>query len=110
MAVHAIFQRFSGPGKRARLREFGLWHMDPPAYYGALPQELQGPALGRRASDGRFGFSALAYDDGGEVLAFVREQEAARPGGMPPFEKHWLGMSYQLAAFRWVGGWLVGGN
>ena len=35
MVIHTTFQRFAGPGKKARLREFGLWHMDPPEYYGA---------------------------------------------------------------------------
>ena len=31
--VHATFQRYSLDGKRNRLREFGLWRMDPPGYY-----------------------------------------------------------------------------
>jgi hypothetical protein len=106
MAVHATFQRFSGPGKKARLREFGFWHMDPPQYYGQLDEGEEGPALGRLAASNQFKLKALAYDGQREVLAFVEGEERRQYGGkqygMPPFEKHWLGMSYQLAAFRHV--------
>ena len=92
--------------KKHRLREFGLWHVDPPEYYGRVPPGLEGPAAGRLASTGDFPLKALAYGGEGEVLAFVEGQERARYGpsgtghGMPLMEKHWLGMSYQLAAFR----------
>jgi hypothetical protein len=38
------------------------------------------------------------------VLRFVAAFEAKRggPGSVRLFEKNWLGLSYQLAAFRWV--------
>ena len=143
MVIHTTFQRFAGPGKKARLREFGLWHMDPPEYYGApsSSSSTSGTSSGgggsSSTSDSGGGSSSsmrgslklLAYDNA--VLEFVSELERQRYGGaaagtagaaggaaaaaaggstgggggsMPLFEKHWLGMSFQLAAFRLVGG------
>lgn len=86
IAIHATFQRHNLVGKVARMREFGLWHMDPPEYYGA----------------GEIPLRLLAYEN--SVLSFVAEAERKQYGSqgrrMPLFEKHWLGMSYQLAALR----------
>jgi hypothetical protein len=33
----------------------------------------------------------------------VEQERYGGRGRMPMFEKHWLGMSYQLIAFRWAG-------
>lgn len=89
VAIHATFQRGGVAGKRARFREFGHWLVDPPPYYGAPPAANGGPPQ-----------LFLTYDNG--VHAFVAAQAAARyPGGaMPLLERQWLGMSYQIAAFR----------
>ncbi|KAL4437974.1 hypothetical protein ABPG77_004195 [Micractinium sp. CCAP 211/92] len=86
IVVHATFQRNGLPGKVARMREFGLWHIDPPEYFG----------------DGNATLRLLTYQN--PVLSFVTEaeRELYAPQGrrMPLFEKHWLAMSYQLAALR----------
>ena len=96
IAIHTTFQRYHIPGKRSRLREFGLWLMDPPEYYGA---PAPAGALGG-AGAGAQPLQLLAYEL--DVAAFVAEAERRRyPGArMPLFEKNWLGMSFQLAALR----------
>lgn len=87
IVIHMTYQRWWSDGKRARLREFGLWHIDPPAYCGAGP----GAPL-----------KLLTYENG--VAEFVEDVAKQRyPGAveMPLFYKMWLAMTYQIAAFRW---------
>jgi hypothetical protein len=86
IVIHATFQRWWSDGKRQRLREFGLWHTDGPEYYGAAP-----------ATPIKF----LTYENG--VVPWVEEVVARHYSGRqaPLFYKMWLGMSYQIAAFRW---------
>ncbi|KAL4425654.1 hypothetical protein ABPG75_009670 [Micractinium tetrahymenae] len=76
IVIHATFQRHNLVGKKARMREFGLWHMDPPEYYGAGAAPLR----------------LLGYEN--PVLDFVAEAEREKYGPqgrrMPLFEKHWL--------------------
>lgn len=109
MVIHATFQRYPSHGKKERMREFGLWYMDPPEYYGAGTAGAAGGggtaltaagAAGGGAAAG--GLRFLAYDNG--VVQWVAEMERRRYGArgarMPLLEKHWLAMSYQLMAFR----------
>lgn len=120
IVIHTTFQRWWESGRISRLREFGLWHIDPPGYYG-LPDTTplatfcahcpggvdNATAAGQHVYPSYFraGISSrfLAYENG--VLAFVAEAERRRGaeeggGAMTLFEKNWLGLGYQLAAFR----------
>lgn len=102
------FQRWWEAGKVARLREFGLWSIDPPGYYGD-----DGPGMDRAAAGklrdigvtpyGQAGTASkfLTYENG--VLDFVSEYERQRGAPVVLFEKNWLGLAYQLAALRCVG-------
>ncbi|KAL4452531.1 hypothetical protein ABPG75_008193 [Micractinium tetrahymenae] len=103
--VHMTFQRWWEAGKVARLREFGLWHTDPPGYYGsgAAGRDSSGadglPDIGV-APYGQAGLASkfLAYQNG--VLQFVAELERQRGAPVVLFEKNWVGLAYQLAALR----------
>ncbi|KAI3438688.1 hypothetical protein D9Q98_001108 [Chlorella vulgaris] len=128
MVIHATFQRYGLAGKRSRLRAFGLWHMDPPEYYGLVPASPSSHSSRNSDSGGNDtgnssggGLQAAAAAAGGRrqgmrnsvpplrllsyensVRQFVDAAEAERyPGSnMPLLEKNWLGMSYQLQALR----------
>jgi hypothetical protein len=76
--VHCTFQRHHTPGKRARLREEGLWLADPPSYF-------QADRL-------------LHY--GNDVREYVAALEAAASTPVPSLFKHFHAMSYQLTALR----------
>ena len=76
--VHATFQRHHTPGKRARLREEGLWRADPPAYFTAA--------------------RLLAFSGGARRYVAALQAAAARP--LPDLLKHLHAMSYQLAELR----------
>lgn len=76
--VHATFQRHHTSGKRARLREEGLWRADPPAYFTAA--------------------RLLAYSSGARSYVTALQAAAARP--LPDLLKHLHAMSYQLAELR----------
>ncbi|KAL4426068.1 hypothetical protein ABPG77_007864 [Micractinium sp. CCAP 211/92] len=105
ICVHMTFQRWWEAGKVARLREFGLWSIDPPGYYGD-----DGPGMDRAAAGklrdigvtpyGQAGTASkfLTYENG--VLDFVSEYERQRGAPVVLFEKNWLGLAYQLAALR----------
>ena len=137
IVIHSTFQRDSGTGKKARMREFGVWHMDPPSYYcgggnmgssggsssgsgsststssssssgggGSSRENGKVEASSRSGGGGGDSLWLLTYENGApQFVAGVEQQRYGGPGRMPMFEKHWLGMSYQLMAFRWVGGW-----
>lgn len=119
IVIHVTFQRWAGAGKKARLREFGLWRMDPPAYYGATDSSgtleagssagiMAGSAAvaameaGGGPGGARFALRLLTYAN--DVRQFVELQERERYGGsghgMPLMEKNWVGMSYQLQMLR----------
>ncbi|KAI3429416.1 hypothetical protein D9Q98_005511 [Chlorella vulgaris] len=86
IVIHLTYQRWWNGGKRSRMREFGLWHIEKPEYYSS-------------ASGGTSRF--LTYEN--NVVPWVNAMASRRyPNGrqMPLFYKMWLGMSYQLAAFR----------
>ena len=88
--IHTTFQRYATPGRIARLREFGMWYMDPPEYYGV--NSTTGKPTGRKL---------LTYEN--DVLEFVAAVKQRRSSeNITWFEQNWLGMSYQLAAFRFV--------
>lgn len=76
--VHATFQRHHTPGKRARLREHGLWKADPPAYFTAD--------------------RLLAYTSGAGRYVAALDAAAARP--LPLLLQHLHAMAYQLAELR----------
>jgi hypothetical protein len=76
--VHTTFQRHHTAGKRARLREEGLWLADPPTYY----------------STDRL----LAYTP--SATEFVSALDAAAAKRLPDLFKHFHAMSYQLAQLR----------
>ena len=76
--VHCTFQRHHTAGKRARLREEGLWLADAPSYF-------QADQLLQYRNDVREYIAALAT-------------AASTP--MAPLFKHFHAMSYQLAALR----------
>ncbi|KAL4422581.1 hypothetical protein ABPG75_008778 [Micractinium tetrahymenae] len=94
IVIHNTFLRFLVAGKVARFREFGLWFVDPPEYYGAAPA---GSPPGAPPS-----LKFLTWEN--DVQAFVARQEEERYGskghGAPLMEKNWLGLSYQLQALR----------
>ena len=99
------FQRWWEAGKVARLREFGLWSIDPPGYYGGGAAGRDGPGAGGLPDIGvtPYGQAGLAskfltYDNG--VLQFVEDLERRRGAPVLLFEKNWVGLSYQLAALR----------
>lgn len=142
--IHTTFQRWWGAGKKARLREFGLWYMDPPEYYGAaghsngsdsiVASSGVGGGVGGGSAVGSHGGSGGSTSNSSSVVKFltyenkVLEFVAAAEGeynaahgithsdgggsneaggdggevgpGMRLFERNWLGMAYQLAAFR----------
>lgn len=109
ICVHMTFQRWWEAGKVARLREFGLWSIDPPEYYGGgtagrnAPGAAQLPDIGvtpygQAGPASRF----LTYDNG--VLQFVADLERQRGAPVVLFEKNWAGLAYQLAALRCVAG------
>eukprot|EP00887_Chlorella_sp_A99_P000964 scaffold5.g964.t1 len=104
VAIHTTFQRYGTPGKKARLREFGLWHVDPPSYYGASGAPAAAAAAGSSgaAPNTTAPLRLLTYAN--DIKRFVARAERRRYGGtkqgMPLLEKHWLGMGYQLAVFR----------
>jgi hypothetical protein len=109
IAIHLTWQRWSRAGKVARLREFGLWHIDPPEYYGsAAPLHARSGSSSSGINAGgalqaSVNLKVLTYHN--DVLAFVKRVAAQRyeGGRMPLLYMHWLGMSYQLAAFRCAG-------
>lgn len=76
--VHCTFQRHHTPGKRARLREHGLWLADAPAYFAA-------EALMTYRSD---------------VRVYVAALEAAASTPLAALFRHFHAMSYQLAQMR----------
>eukprot|EP00892_Ulva_mutabilis_P012572 jgi/Ulvmu1/9688/UM055_0026.1 len=76
--VHATFQRHHTPGKRARLREEGLWKADPPGYFAA--------------------HRLLAYRSGAREYIDALAAAAAAP--MPPLLRHFHAMAFQLAQMR----------
>ena len=83
--VHATFQRHHTAGKRARMREEGLWLPEPSDYFHAD--------------------RLLAYSNGvrGHVAALEASStdgSAAGSAQMPDLLKHFHAMSYQLAALR----------
>ena len=101
----------SDPGvTRARLREAGLWALDPASYFsccsplGGAVDEPAPPEAGSSAMArlhiGRCGF--LAYDNG--VAAAVAAAAAAhqRQKGRPmaALHRHFVAAAYQLAAFQ----------
>ncbi|PSC76658.1 glycosyltransferase family 77 [Micractinium conductrix] len=110
ICIHLTFQRWWEAGKVSRMREHGLWHLDPPEYYGHGGGQESGAdgALHMQAVKVQTGLippgvpasKFLTYANG--VLRFVAAFEAKRggPGSVRLFEKNWLGLSYQLAAFR----------
>jgi hypothetical protein len=102
IVIHMTYQRWWSGGKRARLREWGLWHIDAPEYHSA---SLAAPAASSAGPAGRKGY--VTYENG--VVQFVDAVARQRyPGDqqMPLFYKMWLAMTYQLAAFRLVNAWL----
>ena len=76
--VHCTFQRHHTAGKRARLREAGLWLVDPPEYFS--------------------GEWFMTYQN--DVAEYVDALAAKASSKMPPLFKHLHAMSYQLAAMR----------
>jgi hypothetical protein len=89
IVIHLTYQRWWNGGKRSRMREFGLWHIEKPEYYSS-------------ASGGTSRF--LTYEN--NVVPWVNAMASRRYSNgrqMPLFYKMWLGMSYQLAAFRCAG-------
>ena len=76
--VHCTFQRHHTPGKRARLREQGLWLADPPEYF----------AVER----------LMSYTN--DVVEYIGALEATASAQLPLLYKHFHAMSYQLAALR----------
>ena len=76
--MHTTFQRHHTPGKRARLREEGLWKADSADYFAA--ERL------------------LAYRNG--VRAYVAALNAAAVAPMPHLLQHFHAMAYQIAALR----------
>ena len=99
IAIHMTWQRWARAGKVARLREFGLWRMDPPAYYGAGPHNTSTAYLAEGGDDRLW---LLTYQNDVEEFVERMARQRYEGGRMPLFYKHWLGMSYQLAAFRWA--------
>ena len=76
--VHCTFQRHHTSGKRARLREHGLWLADPPEYF-------QADAL-------------MTY--GSDVREYIAALEAQASTPMAALFKHFHAMAYQLAQMR----------
>jgi hypothetical protein len=99
IVIHLTWQRWSRAGKVSRLRAAGLWHMGPPTYYDA---GLHNGTATFRDSGAEDHVRFLTYENG--VKAFVERVAVQRyeGGAMPRLYKHWLAMSYQLAAFRWA--------
>jgi len=116
IVIHLTFQRWWEAGKVARLREFGLWHLDPPEHYGAPALVAQNASTngnnGNNMPNGGVVPAAqptaqrfLTYHNG--VLEFIEEVGRRRIAAGDTsefllFEKNWLGLAYQMAAFRWV--------
>jgi hypothetical protein len=76
--VHCTFQWHHTPGKRARLREHGLWLPDPPDYFKAS--------------------HFMTYDN--DVREYITNLDAKASSPLPSLFKHFHAMSYQLAQMR----------